>query len=281
MIAHHFGPVEGTRFLTSRRFTSTGFIVAACLFVCAGSARANLLDYQSLSPNEILLAQRAIADSGTSAVPEETPVAGQGLSIPSPAEQAHKSAGKAFLMDLALPGAGHLYAGNKRGWAHLGLEAAAWVTYFYYHDRGKDKERQYEAHADEHWSYDRWLTNSQASGTYSSDADSLIQYFQAHNKQHYYEDIVKLSTYAEGWDDPASRDYNRGIRNDSNDFLRNARYAVTASFVNRIVSSVDVLRILKNRGRASLDDNTQLRFKVRTKPFSKDSAFGIELTRRL
>jgi hypothetical protein len=281
LIAHHFRPVEGTRFLTSRRPIPTGILVAACLLAFAGAARASSLDYQPLSTTEILLAQRAIADTSSASAPLDAGAAsGAALHVPTPAEQAHKSAGKAFLMDLAVPGAGHLYAGNKRGWVHLGLEAAAWVTYFHYHERGKAKERQYEAHADEHWSYDRWVASYQG-GTPPPDADSLIQYFQQHNKQHYYEDIVKLSTYEGGWDDPANRSYNRGIRNDSNNFLKNARYAVTGSFVNRIVSSVDVLRILKNRGRASLGEDTQLRLKMRTKPFSKDNAFGFEITKRL
>jgi len=283
LIAPHFRPVEGTRFLTPRRLIPSGILVAACLVALAGVAHASLLDYRPLTTDEILLAQRAIADSGAEVSPLDAPPASDGaaLHVPMPEEQAHKSAGKAFLMDLVLPGAGHLYAGNKRGWAHLGLEAMAWVTYFHYHDRGQAKERQYTAHADEHWSYDRWYAGSMANGTYDPGADSLIKYFQTNNKQHYYEDIVKLSTYSEGWDDPANRAYNRGIRNDSNNFLKNARYAVTGSFVNRIVSSVDVLRLLKNRGRASLGDDTQLRLKLRTKPFSRDNAFGFEIRKRL
>ncbi|MGE5175452.1 MAG: hypothetical protein ACM3JJ_03680 [Hyphomicrobiales bacterium] len=281
MFAHHFRPVEGTRFLTSRRSAPTGILVALCCLALAPAARASsILDYQPLPPDQILLAQRAIADSGDAASPAPAPPAAEHeMQLPTPAEQAHKSAAKAFLMDLAVPGAGHLYAGNKRGWIHLGLEAVAWVTYFHYHELGKSKERQYEAHADEHWSYTRWVASY--GGSPPPDADSLIQYFYQHNKQHYYEDIVKLSTYSGGWDDPANRDYNRGIRNDSNNFLTNAKYAVTGSFVNRIVSSVDVLRLMKNRGRADLDDTTQLRLKIRTKPFSKDNAFGFEIRKKL
>ncbi|HEX7077453.1 MAG TPA: hypothetical protein VF363_03440 [Candidatus Eisenbacteria bacterium] len=277
----HFRPVEGIPLLTARRPKPVGILVAAAFLLLSGTARASLLDYQPLSPNEIILAQRAIADS-ESAVPHSDPVAV--ASPPAaplvPSTESHKSPGKAFLMDLVVPGAGHLYAGNKRGWAHLGLEGAAWVSYFYYHDRGKDKERQYIAHADDHWSYDRWVA-SYGGGSPPPDADSLIQYFQAHNKQHYYEDIVKLSTYAGGWDDPANRNFNRGIRNASNNFLKDARYAVTGSFLNRVVSSVDVFRILRSRGRASLGEDTQLRFKVHTKPFSNENSFGFEIRKRL
>jgi hypothetical protein len=71
------------------------------------------------------------------------------------------------------------------------------------------------------------------------------------------------------------------VRNDSNNFLKNARYAVVGGFVNRIVSAVDVLRLVKNRGRAKLDDDTSIKFNMRTRPFSNENALKITLTRRL
>ena len=69
-------------------------------------------------------------------------------------------------------------------------------------------------------------------------------------------------------DDAETRRFYRGIRNDSNNFLKNARYAVIGGFVNRVVSAVDVLRILKNRGRANLGADTSIKFNMRTRPFS-------------
>ena len=246
----------------------------------AATASASLLDYQAPTTGEILLAQRSIADSTTSshqvdAVPLDAP---QSMSAAPRSFDRHKSPGRAALMNLVLPGLGHLYAGNKRGWINLGMEGASWVTYLYYKDRGASKEDEYEAHADDHWDYDRWVNSCGCAG---SPEDSLISYFHENNKQHYYEDIVKLGTYAGGWDDPANRNFNRGIRNDSNNFKKNARYAVVGGFVNRIVSTVDVLRILKNRGGAALGNDTQMRFRLRTKPFSSENALGFTITKRL
>jgi len=42
-----------------------------------------------------------------------------------------------------------------------------------------------------------------------------------------------------------------------------------------------VLRILKNRGRASLGNDTSMRFRLRTKPFSSENAVGFTITKRL
>ena len=247
----------------------------------AGEASASLLDYQALSTGEILIAQRSIADSTASPSSSLDPVpldAPHTMSTTAAPIDRRKSPARAALMNLLLPGLGHIYAGNKRGWANLGLEGASWVTFLYYRDRGSSKEDEFEAHADDHWDYDQWVNSCGCSG---SPEDSLIKYFRENNKQHFYEDIVKLGTYAGGWDDAANRNFNRGIRNDSNNFKKNARYAVVGGFVNRIVSAVDVLRTLKNRGRASLGKNTQMRFRLRTKPFASENAFGFTITKRL
>ena len=266
--------------MTLRRLHLGALLGALSLTLAAGAASASLLDYQALSTGEILIAQRSIADSSASPSHSLEPIpldAPRTMSTGAPIDR-RKSPGRAALMNLLLPGLGHIYAGNKRGWANLGLEGASWVTFLYYRDRGNSKEDQYEAHADDHWDYDQWVNSCGCSG---SPEDSLIRYFRENNKQHYYEDIVKLGTYAGGWDDPASRSFNRGIRNDSNNFKKNARYAVVGGFVNRIVSAVDVLRVLKNRGRASLGKDTHMRFRLRTKPFASENAVGFTITKRL
>jgi hypothetical protein len=230
-----------------------------------------------------MLAQRAISGQSPGDTNEVGPQGDQTAEAatvaPPPTEVVQsKSEGKAFLYNLLLPGTGHLYAGSKRGWIYLGLEGVAWTTYFYYHDLGKTKEAQYIAHADDHWDYDRWVTGCNCSG---SPQDSLIVYFHNNNKQHYYEDIVKLNTYEEGWDDPANRNMNRGMRNDSNNFLKNARYAVVGSFVNRIVSAVDVLQMMRRRANSVLGEDTQIKLKLKTKPFANENAVGFEIKKKL
>lgn len=251
----------------------------------ASPARCSPLDYREFSLGEILLAQRSIADTvDTRATnPPQTPY--DSLQ-PPPKPAAGKSPGKAFLYSLAMPGMGHLYAGYKRGWVNVGVEGLTWITYFYYHDRGHTKEDEFEAYADDHWDYGVWISQC---GCQGSPEDSLILGFRDNNRQQYYEDIGKIPTYFQGWDDynganndSSNRRFYRGIRNDSNNFFKNANYALAAAFVNRIVSAVDVLRLVKKRGKAlSLGENTSLFIRLHSKPFSSDNGIGLQLSKRL
>jgi len=63
-----------------------------------------------------------------------------------------KSAKKAFLYSLIIPGAGQYYLGSKiKPALFLGLEAAFWIGYFSYHNKGEDKEKAYRLFADLYW----------------------------------------------------------------------------------------------------------------------------------
>jgi hypothetical protein len=248
----------------------------------ASSQATSALDFDGASPEEILLAQRSIADTLTVAPSMVEPVT-PSVATPTLTDEMnpklHRSKGKAFLLNLALPGAGHLYAGQTRGLVNMGLEGVAWAAYLYYHDRGKSKEKEFETYADGHWDYNRWIANNpQYAG---SPEDSLILYFRDHNRQQYYEDIGKLNHYWGGWTSDEDRNFYRGIRAHSNNFLKNAHTAVAGAFVNRIVSAVDVLRLMKSKTHAALGADTKIRFKVRTKPFARDNAFGFVVTRKL
>ncbi len=258
------------------------------LFVAAAfasPAQSSVLDYRRSSLSEILLAQRSIADTAVTRA-TNPPAAPYDSLQPPPKPEGGKSAGKAFLYSLAMPGAGHLYAGYKRGWVNVGVEGLTWLTYFYYHDRGKTKETEFEAYADDHWDYQRWIGQC---GCQGSPEDSLILGFRDSNRQQYYEDIGKIPTYFQGWDDynganneSANRRFYRGIRNDSNNFLNNAHYALAAAFVNRIVSAVDVLRLVKKKGKGvDLGDDTSLFIRIHSKPFSRDNGIGLQISKRL
>jgi hypothetical protein len=280
----HIRPVLGNQILILRLVHRAVFAGLLAVAFATGVSHASDIEYRSSSVGEILLAQRAIADSVA-----ETPAAPPSASIVPPdqddAVPEAKSPGRAFLLNLIVPGAGHLYAGNKRGWIHLGLEGATWVTYLYYHDRGKSKEDEFEAYADAKWDSTTYMSSS----TYNPERWQILRDFiDEGNMQQYYEDIGKLPDYWTGWEgytdppaDAPTRRFYYGVRNDSNNFLKNARYAIVGGFVNRLVSAVDVLRLLKNRGRANLGNDTQIKFNMRTRPFSNENALKITVTRRL
>ena len=258
------------------------------MFVAASiapPAQASPLDFREFSPGEVLLSQRSIADTVETRATNPPQVPYDSIQ-PPPRPEHTKSAAKAFLYSLAVPGAGHLYAGYKRGWVNIGVEGLSWITYFYYRDRGHTKEDEFQAYADDHWDYARWISECGCGG---SPEDSLIRGFRDDNRQQYYEDIGKISTYFGGWDDysvaakeSANRRFYRGIRNDSNNFLRNANYALAAAFVNRIVSAVDVLRLVQKKGRAvELGGDTSLFIRLHSKPFNRDNGVGLQISKRL
>lgn len=272
-------------------------MVAACP-VSATSA----LDPERYTPEELLLAQRALEDSTPPAPamkPAAPPLGSIGTAAEMPQGHPARKPGVGVLLSLVVPGAGHLYAGESRGWVNIGLDVASWASYFHYRDLGKAKEDAFEDYADAHWDYQRWLDKGSLAGcpecSPGTPEDSLILAFRDRNKQHYYEDIGKIKTYFYGWDDWAATDpatdpaagessnrrFYRGMRNHSNNFLKNSRYSFTAAMVNRVVSAVDVFRMLKRRAMPQLDRDTHLRFHLRTKPFSEETRFGFVITRRM
>lgn len=286
-------PVQGIPNLT---FIRAVIIASALGLACAATASASsLLAAEYLSPEEILLAQRAIVDTTTaSPAPEALP---HEVGSPSTADEGagvgNKKVGLGVLYSLILPGAGHLYAGAKRGWINIGVDVLSWAAYLHYRDLGKSKEDEFENYADAHWDFGRWINSGCAACDSSSDEAQLILKFRESNRQQYYEDIGKISTYFGGWDDnnntlgvdpkyaSANRRYYKGVRDHSNNFLKNADYGIATALVNRIVSAVDVFRMLKKRTMPRLDENTQLRLHLRTKPFASETRVGFEISKRL
>jgi hypothetical protein len=284
-----FCPARGNTVLIRIRVL---LALSACAMLDATAtpaASASSLDFREPSPTEIL-AQRSIADS-TAGEKATNPNSETVLSTQPEEARPPKSSGRAFLYNLILPGTGHLYAGYKRGWAHLGVEGLTWITYFYYHDRGITKENEFEAFADANYTLAQYDSLCNCEGT--EEYETIYRFYDT-NKQHYYEDIGKLDNYVYGWNDfvgpqgpgppygeSANRNFYRGIRSDSNNFLKNARYALVVGFVNRIVSAVDVLRLTKKKtSTVALSEDTTLHFKVRTKPFNSENALGVTLVKR-
>ena len=64
--------------------------------------------------------------------------------------------------------------------------------------------------------------------------------------------------------------------------MKNANYALAAAFVNRIVSAVDVLRLVKKKGRGvELGGDTSLFIRLHSKPFNRDNGIGVQLSKRI
>jgi hypothetical protein len=181
------------------------------------------------------------------------------------------SAGVATLASLAVPGAGQLLKGEKRGYAYLLAEAAFWIAFATLNQEGLDIRDDYEAYAREYWNYDDYVAFYDE---YCIDCDECpdgCRPLAEYGTQEYYEDIGKYSVYWPWWEidgdegvpgaDPSDDDLTiRGdyweMRKDSNRNLRNARYFMTAAFLNHIVSAVDAF-LTTGRGDGSAFDTVR------------------------
>lgn len=82
-----------------------------------------------------------------------------GIDINSPN---YRYPGKAMVLSLAVPGAGQLYVGQpKRTVLFIGMEILSIWAWNNYAQQGKDATKDFEAYADEYWSFWRWLNTYQ------------------------------------------------------------------------------------------------------------------------
>ncbi len=181
------------------------------------------------------------------------------------------------LYSLLVPGTGEIALGYpKRGVALVALEVTAWVGYFYYHDEGLDGRAEFEAFADAHWDYDRWIVDHVALESepiqnrtferletigpswqgwpgYHSWADKETE------KLNYYETIGKYDWFISGWEDwdPVAKPHDtavrtayRSLRQESNSDLDTAEQFVYLSIATRVFSLVETVFLAKKSGRA-------------------------------
>jgi hypothetical protein len=168
-----------------------------------------------------------------------------------------------FLLSLAVPGAGQVVQGEKRGYVYMAAEIALWAGFLTLNDKGLDERARYEDYADTHWDfegYSAWYDANCADCAKERADDYACRPLAEYGTQEYYEDIGKYDTYWSWWSDSGSgsgapefldvrNDY-WGMRVESNLHLRQARYSMTAAFLNHLVSSLDSF-LSARRGRGA------------------------------
>jgi len=191
-----------------------------------------------------------------------------------------KSTKRAFIYSLLLPGAGEYYAESKTKTAvFLGMEAAFWFGYFYYHNKAQDKENEFKDYADQNWSEDEYLTwlSTYCTGA-TSDRDPCVRgsdttYWTEHlpdtKNQQYYEMVGKYDQFNAGWTDASNmddisrfRESYMDMRYDSNKLFDKAKYATMAALANHLLSAFDAAWTAKKYNQKA-DRFAQIDFKVR------------------
>ncbi len=174
-----------------------------------------------------------------------------------------KSPAKAFLLSLAVPGAGEYYNGRKfKAAAFLAVDALLWTGYFIYHKKGSDKEGEYKAFANDNYTWQNFIIAWDQLPEEDKDKFSHRMPWNGENNRpnfnhEYYENIGKYDQFQVGWNDidyspwdirdtteaggivsPLRSEY-LDMRKQSNDYFSNATTAVMISIANHIVSAFD------------------------------------------
>ena len=179
-------------------------------------------------------------------------------------EYGTKSPAKAFLLSLAVPGAGEYYNGQKfKAGAFLAVDALLWTGYFIYHKKGSDKEDEYKAFANDYYIWSDFIIAWDQLPEEDKDKFSHRMPWDEVNNQpdfnhEYYENIGKYDQFQVGWDDIELSPWDIGgdgepvggimspnratyldMRKQANDYFSNATTAVMISIANHIVSAFD------------------------------------------
>jgi len=160
---------------------------------------------------------------------------------------------KAFALTLILPGAGHMYIGEKgRGEVFIGADLVTWTVALAYNVYGGWKKDDYVNYAEAHAGIN---TNNKDDKYYE-----MIAFYNNLNEynvlgRNYESDRVyySKSTHDWKWDSESSRGEYRSIRNSSESAYRNSTFMIGVAVANRIIAGIDLFRLMKKKG--SSQDN--------------------------
>ncbi|HKI84254.1 MAG TPA: hypothetical protein VKA63_07960 [Candidatus Krumholzibacteria bacterium] len=175
-------------------------------------------------------------------------------------------------LSAAVPGLGEAVTGHRRGYFFMAADAASIFGAIHYNKKGDDKEKEYIAFADAHWSESRWeeaLRTVDTSPWFGTDYrdkskdDVPLYVSKEEDAREYYENLGKWDIFWYGWQDskPSSigdtditwdwtnpppdfitplRNQYLDMRTASNDAYGNRDKFLTASLLLRLFSVLQV-----------------------------------------
>lgn len=234
-----------------------------------------LLSGEATRP-ELILAQRSITrDLGktTNSVGPEPEYAYVDV-------QGWKSPGRASVMSLAIPGTGQLYAGSKRGFVFLGVEAVAVLAFVKYKNDRHEKRDQYFSYVgDPNTPTSRFSFERLASSVSPEELARLEKIYQRDPRE-FYDMVTTDDSYAAGWSDSGASSGQRLTAQDYidqvNNLGRKSKLGLFTAIANHVISTVDALRLARMNNIA-LRENLSLKIKVKT---GRRQAYGLTLTQK-
>ncbi len=180
---------------------------------------------------------------------------GYGLQNLQP-ERESKSVTLAVLLSLILPGAGEWYAGDfTAGKYYLVADGAFWMTYAAFEYRGNWLREDARLFATEHAGAsfankdDQFLVNL---GIYSS----VDEYNQARLRDRAFDQLYSSESYNWRWDTEANRLRLKELRVNSDQMYQDAKFAIGALVVNRVISAFSAGRAAGRANAFSQSDGT-------------------------
>ncbi|MDF1545459.1 MAG: hypothetical protein P1R58_10185 [bacterium] len=185
-------------------------MVLAAMILLAGPSSALDLN-QSLFDSELTNVRYGLSSAADEFEEEESPKTTDDLADDfawehKGLEYTHKSPTKAFLLSLAVPGAGQYYYGSKtKAGIFLGVEALSLFMYAKLDGDGKDLEDAFALFNESHWSradyYEYLVRAYNDSIVTSTDDPAFTHTLPDSNTQQYYEMTGKYDQFSWGWDD--------------------------------------------------------------------------------
>ncbi|UCD18008.1 MAG: hypothetical protein JSV44_03630, partial [Candidatus Zixiibacteriota bacterium] len=196
---------------------------------------------------------------------------------------------KAIALTLLLPGAGHMYIGEKRrGEVFMGAEAVAWAGAAAFFIYGNWKEDDYRNFAIEHAGIDP--------GQDDKEFFKMLSFYDNRNEYNGAGRLYEAGRpYWQGpkyywqWDSETSREKYRSMRNAAESSFRKAVFMIGVAVANRIVAGIDTFRLLKKKVRSQEDDEEEVdddylgflkKIKVSANPFSSNPKLKLSYTYR-
>lgn len=159
------------------------------------------------------------------------------------------SKAKAFLLSLALPGAGEYYAGSKKmARIFLGAEILLWATYFTFRAYGNQKKDDYQSYAVAHAGIDP-SGKDHAYFVNIENYDNIRDYNEAKLRQRDVSAVYpETQEYAWDWDSDASRQRFERLRYSSDAAYTRALFVIGGVILNHVISGIDAARLARKSG---------------------------------
>ncbi len=171
-----------------------------------------------------------------------------GMVIVSPSKRISKT--KAMALTLLLPGAGHMYIGEKgRGEVFIGADLVIWAAALTFNVYGGWKKDDYINYAVSHAGIN---TGGKDDKYYELIAfyDNLDEYNILGRHYETDREYYPASSHDWKWDSEGSRYEYRTLRNSSESAYRNATFMIGVAVANRIIAGIDIFRLMKKKGRS-------------------------------